>query len=107
MVGQLKEGQPPPMHIVNLSNPIGATITKISVLVDSSQRWWNPDLKEYPVELTLDQTPVGLKPGMGVRVEIMVDHLNNVWPVPLPAIYADRPNQLCFLSAIPAAMFAR
>jgi HlyD family secretion protein len=97
MVGQLKEGQRAAVHIVNLSNPIGATITKISVLVDSSQRWWNPDLKEYPVELTLDQTPVGLKPGMGVRVEIMVDHLNNVLAVPLPAIYATGPTSYVFV----------
>ncbi len=87
-VGQLKEGQRALVHIVNQPNPIGATVTHISVLVDNTQRWWNPDLKEYPVELTLDQTPVGLKPGMGVRVDILVNHLSNVLSVPLPAIYS-------------------
>ena len=40
------------------------------MLSDSSQRRWNPDLKEYPVDLTLSETPKGLKPGMGIQAEI-------------------------------------
>jgi HlyD family secretion protein len=96
-VGQLKEGQRAAVHIVNLPDAIGATVTHISVLVDNTQRWWNPDLKEYPVELTLDQTPAGLKPGMGVRVDVLVDHLSNVLAVPLPAIYATGPDSFVFV----------
>ena len=48
----------------------------------------NPDLREYPVELTLDDTPKSLKPGMGVRAEIIVKKLSGVLAVPIPAIYS-------------------
>jgi multidrug efflux pump subunit AcrA (membrane-fusion protein) len=67
------------------------------VLVDSGQRWWNPDLKEYPVELTLDQTPPGLKPSMGCRAEVFVNRIQNALAVPLPAIYASGPDSYVFV----------
>jgi len=63
-------------------------LSNISVLADSSQRWWNPDSKEYPVDVTLDQTPGGLKPGMGAEVRVFIDRLRNVLAVPLAAVYA-------------------
>ena len=68
-------------RVASIVKPIGATVTKISVLADSNQRWFNPDLKEYPVDLVLDETPKSLKPGMGANVEILVNHLDNVLAV--------------------------
>ncbi|HEX8523150.1 MAG TPA: HlyD family efflux transporter periplasmic adaptor subunit, partial [Tepidisphaeraceae bacterium] len=64
------------------------SLTNISVLADSSQRWWNPDAKDYPVDVTLDQTPQGLKPGMGAEVRVFIDRLRNVLAVPLSSVYA-------------------
>src|SRR5207237_3606179 len=59
----------------------------------NSQRWWNPDLKEYSVEITLDQTPKDLKPGLTANVQIFVDKLNHVLAVPLSSIYVvDKQN---------------
>src|SRR5687767_14368736 len=54
-VARLLEGQRASIMLPFQKEPIGASLTQISVLADSSQRWWNPDLKEYPVDLTLDQ----------------------------------------------------
>jgi HlyD family secretion protein len=91
------------VRIVGVTAPIGATVSNISVMADSSQRWWNPDLKEYPVDLVLDHTPQGLKPGNTVHVEIFVDRLTGVVAVPLTTLYsvggdsyvfARRPNEL-------------
>ncbi|MGE5610518.1 MAG: HlyD family efflux transporter periplasmic adaptor subunit [Bacillota bacterium] len=76
------------VKIIGVSRPVGATLTKVSVLADSSQRWFNPDLKEYPVELTLDETPPGLKPGIGVQAEIFVDRYEQTLAVPLAALYS-------------------
>lgn len=87
-VGRLSEGLRAKVHISSIPRPIGATVSKISVLADSGQRWFNPDLKEYPVEMVLDETPKSLKPGMGCNVEILVSHLDNVLAVPLSAIYS-------------------
>lgn len=76
------------VKIVGVPRPVGATLTKVSVLADSSSRWWgNPDLKEYPVELTLDETPPGLKPGIGCQAEIFIDHYEHALAVPLAALY--------------------
>ncbi len=97
VVGQLKVGQRGKVTIVGIGEPIDATVTRISVLVDNSQRWWNPDLKEYPVDLRLDHTPAGLKPGMGAHAEVLVDHLTNVLAVPLPAIYSSGPDSYVFV----------
>ncbi len=87
-VARLHEGQRATIQLSNLKEPIGATLTKISVLSDNSQRWWNPDLKEYPVDLELDQTPPSVKPGMGAMSTIYIERLQHVLAVPLTAIYS-------------------
>ncbi len=72
-------------------------VSNISVLADNSQRWWNPDSKQYPVDITLDHTPHGLKPGMSADVRIFVNRLKNVLTVPLSAIYAAGSDSYVFV----------
>jgi HlyD family secretion protein len=96
-VPKLRNGQKAIVKIVGVTEPVAATLTKISPLADSGSRWWNPDLKEYPVELTLDRTPKDIKPGIGVQAEIYTDRLSDVLAVPLAAIYADRSNNYVFV----------
>jgi HlyD family secretion protein len=76
------------VRILGVPRLIDATLTKVALLPDNSQRWWNPDLKEYPVELLLDETPEGLKPGARCEAEIYIDHLSRILTVPMSAIYA-------------------
>jgi multidrug efflux pump subunit AcrA (membrane-fusion protein) len=86
------------VKILGVSKPVGATLTKVSVLPDNSQRWWNPDLREYPVELTLDETPAGLKPGMRVEnAEIFISRLDQVIAVPLASIYSVSNDSFVFV----------
>lgn len=66
---------------------LSGRIDRISPLPDSSNRWMNPNLKEYPTQVTLDDTPKGLKPGMSVRAEIEVAHLDSVTAVPMQAVF--------------------
>ena len=75
------------VQIVGRPDAIGGSITNMSVLSDNQQRWWNPDLKEFPVDVTLDRTPPGLKPGASCAVEIVIDRLRDVVAVPVGAIY--------------------
>ena len=102
-VGRLHVDENNPMRatveVTGYKRPIGASITKISVLADSSQRFWNPDIKEYPVELTLDETPAGLKPGLGCRVDILMDHKPRALGVPLPAIYSQGNQAFVFVKS--------
>jgi HlyD family secretion protein len=96
-VPRLRLGQRALVKIVGVEQPMAATLTKISPLSDGGSRWWNPDLKEYPVELTLDSTPKDVKPGIGVQAEIFTNRLDKVLAVPLAAIYSDRANAFVFV----------
>lgn len=86
-VGKLEEGLRATVQIVGELEPIGAEVTYISVLADSGNRWWNPDLKEYKVDLVLDRTPKGAKPGVGVMAEIFIDPPAPTLAVPLASVY--------------------
>jgi HlyD family secretion protein len=96
-VGRLKEGMRATLAMVGRSKPIGATLTRISLLADNSNRYWNPDARDYPVELTLDETPPGLKPGMRVTAEVFIDKLTNVTAVPAAAVYSSGADHYVFV----------
>jgi HlyD family secretion protein len=85
------------VSVVGFRKPIGATLSKISVLADSSQRYWNPDLKEYPAELVLDETPPNCKPGLGSQVEILMDRRHQVIAVPLTSLYSQGNQTFVFV----------
>jgi HlyD family secretion protein len=87
-VPRLKLGQRAMVKVVGSLDPVAATITKISPMADGSSRWWNPDLREYPVELLLDRSPPDTKPGLSAQVEIYVDQMHNTLAVPLASIYS-------------------
>ncbi|MDB5174014.1 MAG: efflux transporter, family, subunit [Phycisphaerales bacterium] len=96
-VTHLRAGLRAVVSITGVAEPVGATLEKISPVADSSQRWWNPDLREYPVELTLDNTPANLKPGISVKGEVYVDRLSDVVAVPLAALYTEKSNSYVFI----------
>ncbi|MBC8108425.1 MAG: HlyD family efflux transporter periplasmic adaptor subunit, partial [Anaerolineae bacterium] len=85
------------VKIQSTGEVVPATVTSVSVLPDNTMRWMNPDLKEYPVDVTLDRTPAGLKPGASATVEILVQHLDDVLTAPLGAIYSLGTDQYAFV----------
>jgi multidrug resistance efflux pump len=85
------------VSVVGFKRPIGASVSKIAVLADSSQRWWNPDLREYPVELLLDETPANCKPGLGAQVEVLVERKARALCVPLTSIYSQGTQAFVFV----------
>jgi HlyD family secretion protein len=93
---RLRSDQRALVRVTGLREPIGASLTRISPVSDSSSRWLNPDTREYPVELTLDWTPPNLKPGIGVQVEILVENVPDAVSVPLPAIYSAGADNFVF-----------
>lgn len=93
---KLALGQRARVRINGWPTPVWGTVRSIAVVYDSNT-WWNPDLKEYPVEIVLDETPPGLKPGTSVETEIFVSHHNGVLAVPLPAIYSAGSDRYVFV----------
>lgn len=85
------------VSVVGFKKPMGASVSKIAVLADSSQRWWNPDLREYPVELILDETPANCKPGIGAQVEVLIERKVKALAVPLTSIYSQGNQAFVFV----------
>jgi len=72
-------------------------VTKVGVLPDSQNMWMNPDMKVYLTTISISKTYEWLKPGMSAKVEIMVDHLNDVVFAPIQAITPGEGKQLCYV----------
>ena len=70
----------------------------VGLLPDSQNRWLNPDLKVYLTTVTIEGTNTWLKPGMSAKVEIFVDHLDDVVYVPVQSIVAGNGRQYCFVA---------
>jgi multidrug efflux pump subunit AcrA (membrane-fusion protein) len=57
----------------------------------------NPDLKVYVTTITINGTYDWIKPGMSAKVEILVDHLNDVVYVPIQAVVPSEGKQVCYV----------
>lgn len=88
LIERVKRGQEAVVTVDALPGKLlHGRVEEIAVLPDSSNRWMNPNLKEYPTRIILDETPAGLKPGMSAKVEILVAHFNDVLAAPLQAVF--------------------
>src|SRR6266516_1681292 len=72
-------------------------VTKVGVLPDSQNRWMNPDLKVYLTTISISGTYDWIKPGMSAKVEILVDHLDDVVYVPIQAVAPSEGKQFCYV----------
>jgi hypothetical protein len=95
-IPRLRLGQRALVRVVGSPDPVGATITKISPMADGSSRWWNPDLREYPVELVLDRSPGDAKPGLSAQAEIFVEQIQGALAVPLASVYSQGRDSYVF-----------
>lgn len=95
-VTKLETGQRARVYLTG-REPVAATLTRVNPVADSGSRWWNPDMREYPVEVELDNTPPGLQPGMRAEVEVFTAQLSDVLAVPVAAVYSDRAGSYVFV----------
>lgn len=73
-------------------------VSVVGVLPDSQNRWLNPDLKVYLTTVTIEGTNSWLKPGMSAKVEILVDHLDDVVYVPVQSVVPGNGKQYSFVT---------
>lgn len=88
LASRVRMRQPATVHVVGQREPIPGVVSHLAPMADNSQRWWNPDLREYPIEIDLGHTPAGLKPGMSCRVEVLLERVEQVPAIPLSALFA-------------------
>jgi HlyD family secretion protein len=92
---------PADVSIVGVPKPIQGIVTKIGVLPDNSQRYLNPDAKDYPVDIKLDHTPPNLKPGTTADVVIHVGRIENALAAPVASIYSAGEDSYVFVRDTP------
>jgi len=95
----LKPGLPATVEIEGFTGQqFTGTVSKIAVMADSSNRWLNPNLKEYQTDILLDGDFTELKPGITTHAKIFMAELENVLTVPVQAVFAQGGKYYVFLN---------
>ena len=96
---RVKLGQKANVSIESLPHikPKG-TVEKIATLANR-QHWWMPEVKEFDVDITIEECPEELKPGVSAKAEIVVDSLKDVTYVPLEAVFEREGQEVCYVAA--------
>ncbi len=95
---RLKIGLPAMVEIEGFSGQVfTGKVSKIAVLADSSNRWLNPNLKEYETEILLDGKFTQLKPNVTAYVRILVTELKDVLAVPVQAVFGKGDSYYVFV----------
>ncbi|MBI5383273.1 MAG: efflux RND transporter periplasmic adaptor subunit [Verrucomicrobia bacterium] len=76
---------------------LAGEVSKVGVLPDSRMEWMNPDMKVYLTTIAVKGTNDWLRPGMSCKVEILVDHLEDVLYVPIQSIFSDDSKRYCYV----------
>lgn len=76
---------------------LSGEVTRVAVLPDSQNRWFNPEMKVYNTTVTIQGTHEWLKPGMSAKVEILVDRLEDVLYVPVQAVVPSEKGHVCYV----------
>jgi len=74
----------------------GKVLTK-APLADPTE-WFNPDLKVYATDVSLDGTHDSIKTGMSAKVKIIINRLKNVLLVPIQAVATQEGVKVCYVS---------
>ena len=98
VVKQVKDGAPAYVTIDAYPDKrLKGRVTKIAVMPDRSSWWMPAGAKSYSTQITLDEAPQGLKPGMSAQVEVLVDDRPDVLQVPVSSVYVDKGYQVAYV----------
>ena len=62
------------------------SVMSIAPLPDATQMYFNPDLKVYLTQVNLDGYDEALRTGMNCKIEVLVDHYEDVLQIPIQAV---------------------
>lgn len=96
---KLKAGLPAMVQIEGMAGrQFPGRVSKVAVLADSKEHWFNPNVKEYETEVLLDGTFTELKPGVTAQVQVKVTDLQDVLAVPVQAVFGKGRKYFVFAS---------
>ncbi len=72
-------------------------VSQVGMLPDSENTWLNPDMKVYRTTIKIIGEHDWIRPGMTVKVEILVNHLDDVVYVPIQAVNPLEDKKVCYV----------
>ena len=73
-------------------------VLKVAPLPDPQHGWFDPGVKVYTTQVTIDGTNDVLRPGMSAKVEILVDQLYDVKIVPVHVVANRAGKKICYVA---------
>jgi HlyD family secretion protein len=64
--------------------------------------YWEPDVKVYSTDVSIEGTHDFLKEGMTGKVEVLIDELNDVLYVPIQSVVSVEDKKMCYVAGSPA-----
>jgi len=69
---------------------LNGRVASIAPLASSEDRRFNPNVKVFPIEISLDEVPEGLKPGSSAQIELTLNRLPDVTSVKIAAVFTEQ-----------------
>ncbi len=96
-INKVEVGQNASVILDSISNRrFNAKVSKVG-LVPESTSWMNKGEKSYRVEVLITDDVSGVKPNVSVKVEVIIDELEDVISVPLQALTTSRGKYFCYV----------
>ena len=73
-------------------------VLKVAQLPDPRRGFFNPDLKVYTTQVSIEGNHEFLKPGMSVNVEILVEQLKDIIIVPVQVVANRGGKKVCYVA---------
>ncbi len=97
-VSSLRPGQAVQIRVDAFPNrTLKGKVAQVSP-VASPDIWARTDVRVYPVTISLDENPLGLKPGMSAEVRIVTGERKGVLVVPARAVLAIGRSRSCYVN---------
>ena len=71
-------------------------VLKKAPLADQED-WFNPDLKVYRTDVSIDGTYDFIKTGMSAKVEVIIDELKDILSVPIQTVITSEGTKVCYV----------
>jgi len=98
-VNMVMPGQPATITVEAFPDtPFYGKVSKVAPLPDPQHGWFDPGVKVYTTQVTIDGSHDVLKPGMSAKVEILAEHLRDVLIVPVQVVANRSGRKVCYIA---------
>jgi len=98
-VNKVLPGQPATITVEAFPDKVfHGKVLKVAPLPDPQHGWFDPSVKVYTTQVTIEGTHEILKPGMSAKVEILVEQLYDVKIVPVQVVANRAGKKICYVA---------